>query len=278
MATVISPSPTIYAYTTTTTLTQTTTGTSGQILYLPFPTPLSTASTFYSNSLPILVLTELDNIIVDPWGVILETATLIQAPPDPGNTDSAGQGESFYLASRATGWAGWSQSERGGVVAAAAIVGLLFVGVIWWLWRFVRKQKREREQRQRDLEGASVIADRGTKRDRKGESRTKEPQSGRNPQGLGVMVPEGPRRRGEQDHMMRGGRQSTHAPSDDRGSVVPVRASSRSGDTNRVREGRQHHRETAHNDSQILTDEYPISVTDRTPDHRRNETSHTAVS
>ena len=159
-AVIISLSPTVYAYTTTTTITATVTGTLGQAIYLPFPAPTTTvpleyttlpsptdlASKLYPTPLPILTITQVDNVIVNPSGHVIETATMVQAAPPVGPTLPSGQdpGEKVYLKPPRRGWEGWALAAKIGFFVGIGLALLSAVLVMYFMLRW-RQKKRQGE-------------------------------------------------------------------------------------------------------------------------------------
>ena len=173
MAAVISIDSVVYGATVTTMLTSTQTATVGQYIYLTIPTPLSPPPTLYTsvpaptapnqkeypNGLPILVLTQLDNVIIDPSGSIIETATIVQGLPPVGPTLPAGQ--KLYLVPPGNGWTSWTAGEKAGVIIAAMLVGLgLFAAWIWIciVHRGRKKAEKEMNRRRRSRSGNKTLA------------------------------------------------------------------------------------------------------------------------
>ncbi|MCJ1232938.1 hypothetical protein MMC14_000892 [Varicellaria rhodocarpa] len=161
-AVIISLLSIMYAYTTTTTITTTVTGTLGQALYLPFPvattvapleytmlpSPTNPASKLYPTPLPILTITQVENVVVDPSGRVIETATMVQATPPAGTTLPSGQeaGEKVFLEPPLSGWASRPEATKVGLIAGLALaLVLVVVGVGTFIyWR--RKHRRGRKQ------------------------------------------------------------------------------------------------------------------------------------
>ncbi|MCJ1480715.1 hypothetical protein MMC06_000870 [Schaereria dolodes] len=166
MAAVISIDPTTFGATVTTTVTTTQTATLGQVIYLTIPTPATppplqyTSIPFptlpdqkqYPSGLPILVLTQVNNVIIDPSGNVLETATIVQGPPPVGPTLPSGQ--KVILVPPVTGWRSWTAGEQAGVIVAAVFlgVGLIATG-IWVCCVHRRRRKVEREAKKRHRDG-----------------------------------------------------------------------------------------------------------------------------
>ncbi|KAH0555890.1 hypothetical protein GP486_006165 [Trichoglossum hirsutum] len=134
--------PTIWGATTTTTITTIITAVPGDVVYLQFPTQTSSPALQYTtissvpddpnsklfpNGLPILVLTQLNGIVVNPQNQTLTTVSTVQAAPQPLSSDIDGRKVNYSPPS--SGWPSWSTAEKGGVVAAAVFAGLLLVVV-----------------------------------------------------------------------------------------------------------------------------------------------------
>ena len=158
-----------YAYTTTTTMTVSFTASISQSLYLPFPPPtsvqppllafplslVSPLSNGIITPLPVLVLTEVHNVVFDSAGLPLETAIVVQAAPDLPATSMATQdyGQAGYGTLQSTGWGCWTLGQRAGVITVAVLLFILLVGVgiiIWLIRRRKQKQQRKRESRARE--------------------------------------------------------------------------------------------------------------------------------
>ena len=153
--------PTIWGATQTTTFTTTTTATVGQVVYLTFPTlaappslqyttfpsPTSPFSKQYPDGLPILVLTQVDGIIVDPSGQVLTTATVVQSPPTPPS------GQKVVLVPGSSTWASWTEGEKGGVIAATVFSVLGLIGVFLYLCHVRRKRKKMERDMERGPRG-----------------------------------------------------------------------------------------------------------------------------
>lgn len=157
--TTVYPNPTLWGATRTTTFTTTTTATIGQVIFFIFPTlttpqsfqyttlpsPTSPFSKDYPGGLPILVLTQVNGIIVDPSGQILTTATIVQtAPTSPTSPNRA----NTTLVPGDSAWRNWTPGQKGGVIAAIVFSVLGLIGVILLLCRV----RRQRNKMERDME------------------------------------------------------------------------------------------------------------------------------
>lgn len=156
-----SPLPTIWGATQTTTFTTTATGTVGQVLYFAFPnlttsqplsyttlpSPTDPNSKQFPAGLPILVITQVDGIIVNPSGQTLSTATIVQAPPASTNSTSTstpgGAGKVDLMQPQPnSGWMAWSSGAKAGVVIAGVVCGLGLLAALWYVWAARQKRKR----------------------------------------------------------------------------------------------------------------------------------------
>jgi len=157
--------PTIWGATQTTTFTTTMTGTVGQVLYFAFPTlttsqplsyttlpsPTDPNSKQFPAGLPILVITQVDGIIVNPSGQTLSTATIVQALPASANSTltstststPGGTGKVDPVQSQpSSGWMAWSTGAKAGVVIAGVVCGLGLLVALWYVWAARQKRKR----------------------------------------------------------------------------------------------------------------------------------------
>ena len=218
----------IYGGVVATTPASTQTATLGQVIYLSIPTlatptpvqyttppsPTSLDQTQDSSGLPILVLTQVDNTVVDPSGSILETATILQGLPSEEPTLPSGQPLLSVLPDN--GWGSWTAAEKAGVIVAALLLGLGLIAAGICVCCVQRKRKKAerdmekrlsgprrrgsgREEEGRGIGGAVVrewLQDFGRKRERgerKGKRRVKdEGLPGRRPHG-GALPDQRPR-------------------------------------------------------------------------------------
>ncbi|KAI9864015.1 MAG: hypothetical protein M1813_003331 [Trichoglossum hirsutum] len=133
---------TIWGATSTTTITTIITAVPGDVVYLQFPTqtsppalqyttissiPEDPNSKIYPNGLPILVLTQINGIVVNPQNQTLTTVSTVQAAPQPLLSDIDSKKVNYSLPE--SGWLSWSPAEKGGVIAAAVLAGLLMICV-----------------------------------------------------------------------------------------------------------------------------------------------------
>ncbi|MCJ1364651.1 hypothetical protein MMC16_003766 [Acarospora aff. strigata] len=156
----ISLNPTIWGATRTTTFTTSTTATPGEIIYISFPTlttsqvleyttlpsPTSPNSKWFPDGQPILILTQVNGVIVNPQGQTLSTATVVQSPPPLYPT--LPPGDKIQLVQPSYHWANWSTGEKAGVIVASVAVGIGLIGAIW----YVCVQRRKRNRLERDME------------------------------------------------------------------------------------------------------------------------------
>jgi hypothetical protein len=132
--------PTIWGATRTTTITTVITAAPGDVVFLQFPTQTSPPTLEYTtisqvpddpnskifpNGLPILVLTQLNGVIVDQQNQTLTTVSTVQTAPQPLSFDPDAK---LKLVKPNGGWSHWNSAEKIGVIAAAALAGLLLVG------------------------------------------------------------------------------------------------------------------------------------------------------
>lgn len=185
--TTVYPDPTLWGATRTTTFTTTTTATVGQVVFFAFPTlathqsfqytilpsPTSLSSKQYPDGLPILVLTQVDGIIVDPSGQILTTATIMQTAP---MSPMSPNGEQVTLVPGSNTWQDWTQAQRGGVIAGIvfSVLGLIAVSV------YLCHVRRKRKKIEKDME----TGPRGDGRRTKSRTRKKEKRGPRGIAGL----------------------------------------------------------------------------------------------
>lgn len=156
----ISLNPIIWGATRTTTFTTSATATPGEVVYFNFPvlttsqtleytilpSPTSPNSKQFPNGQPILVLTQVDGVIINPQGQTLSTATVVQAPPPLFPT--LPPGDKLTLVPPSYKWETWTTGEKAGVVVAAV---LAFFGLIVALW-YVCGLRRKRKKVEKDME------------------------------------------------------------------------------------------------------------------------------
>ncbi len=156
----LSLNPTVWGATRTTTFTTTVTGTPSEVIYIAFPTltstlpleyttlpsPSNSNSKIFPNGQPILVLTQVDGVIVDPTGQTISTATVVQAPPPLYPTLPAGN--KINLVDPSYKWATWSRGERAGVIVAIVVAVLGMIAAFW----YVCAQRRKRTRLEKDME------------------------------------------------------------------------------------------------------------------------------
>ncbi len=146
--------PTIWGATRTTTFFTTATAVPGDVVYLQFPTVSSSPVLEYTtlpsptdpgikqfpNGQPILVLTQVDGVIVNPQSQTLSTATIVQAPPPLYPTDT--DGGKLALVSPSSHWSDWTHGQRSGVIAAIVLSIVLLIGLCIYASTVRRKRKK----------------------------------------------------------------------------------------------------------------------------------------
>ncbi|KAI9702427.1 MAG: hypothetical protein M1836_000906 [Candelina mexicana] len=189
--------PTIWGATRTTTFFTTATAVPGEVVYLQFPTlsssPLLDYTTLpsptnpslkqFPNGQPILVLTQVNGVIVDPQSQTLSTATIVQAAPPLYPTDT--DGGKLALVPPSSHWTNWTSSQRGGVIAAIVLSTLLLIG----LCIYASMLRHKRKKIEKDMaKGYRVPRPKSRLRQRWGElfrKRTSKPrESGRRIEGI----------------------------------------------------------------------------------------------
>ncbi|MCJ1228440.1 hypothetical protein MMC12_005101 [Toensbergia leucococca] len=179
----------------TTTLSTTTVGTSGQVISLTLPLfsesqalSYTTKTTTYTSVLPILFLTELNELLVDSSGIPITTAMLVQVVP----TQAPNAGQRSDSAYQQSSWGTWGNNLRGWVIAAAAFAGLaLVVALSYFIWmiKSIRKARNEYKIRIGAKERTSRMSTRsGTRRNKR-----KERYGDRSGRKRGRLRSEGPR-------------------------------------------------------------------------------------
>lgn len=151
MATAI---PTIWGATRITTVFTTATAVAGDVVYLQFPTLSSSPPLEYTtlplptdpgvkqfpNGQPILVLTQVDGVIVNPQSQTLSTATIVQAAPPLYPTDT--DGGKLALVPPSSHWSDWTHGQRSGVIAAIVLSIVLLIGLCIYASTVRRKRKK----------------------------------------------------------------------------------------------------------------------------------------
>ncbi|KAH7348483.1 hypothetical protein BKA65DRAFT_584208 [Rhexocercosporidium sp. MPI-PUGE-AT-0058] len=153
------PPPSTYGATATNLLTTTVSLSSNQasftILYPPPTTDIlqyttfpdlsnpSLNSTYTPSSLPILVLTNIIGIAVNPSGSPIATRTLSQTPP-PQATNTNSSSSTSQPAPSCTTWNCWSKEKRIGICLGAGLGFLLILLLLWWLFFWRPRIKRIR--------------------------------------------------------------------------------------------------------------------------------------
>ncbi|KAG4441404.1 hypothetical protein IFR05_003091 [Cadophora sp. M221] len=205
---------TTYGTTTTTFLTTTISVSSNQpaftILYPPpgteepqiaifSATPNPTISNTYTPTpLPILVLTDVVGIAINPSGSPFATRTLSQPPPSQA-TNTKANSATPAVAANCIVWSCWSKEKRIGVFLGVGLGALLVLVLLWWIffWRPRIKKIRIRRTRPGDIEGGG----RGRPlvkirvRTSMSQTRTKSKGKGRREESLTSSPPQGSRRR-----------------------------------------------------------------------------------
>lgn len=184
-----------YYTTTTTTLHTTLSATISQVIHLSFPSapsgngdhtlytlpplPTSADGKAWVEPLPIAVVTQLEAVIVDEGtagrhkGQVLSTITTFASPPDVtaspagGGGAAAGDGGGGGSEVRTdvdNSWGHWTGAQKGGVVAAVVIVGVLSLGmVLWCLFRKGVWGRRGEEKRRSGSSGKRLTGWSGKK-------------------------------------------------------------------------------------------------------------------
>ncbi|KAI9723328.1 MAG: hypothetical protein M1812_001211 [Candelaria pacifica] len=152
--------PTIWGATRTTTFFTTATAVPGDVVYLQFPTlsssppleyttlpsPTDPSIKLFPNGQPILVITQVDGVIINPQSQILSTATIVQAAPPLYPTDT--DGGKLALVQPSSHWSNWTSGQRDGVIAAIVLSILLLIG----LCIYASMIRRKRKKIQKDME------------------------------------------------------------------------------------------------------------------------------
>lgn len=161
----ISLDPTIWGATRTTTFTTIATATPGEVVYFNFPTlttslpleyttlpsPTAPNAKQFPNGQPILVLTQVDGVIMNPQGQVLSTATVIQAPPPLYPT--LPPGGKVNLVQPSYEWSTWSAGERAGVIVAIVLAILGLLAALWYVCGLRRKRKRMEKDMEKGPQG-----------------------------------------------------------------------------------------------------------------------------
>ncbi|KAI9768008.1 MAG: hypothetical protein M1840_005320 [Geoglossum simile] len=148
--------PTVWGATRTTTVTTIITAAPGDVVFLQFPTQTSppaleytTISEFadhpnskvFPNGLPVLVLTQVNGIIVNQQNQTLTTVSTVQLAHQPLSSDTGSK--KLKLVKPSSGWLHWSSAEKGGVIAAAVLAGLLLIGVFVCIFIMRRRSRKK---------------------------------------------------------------------------------------------------------------------------------------
>ncbi|KAI9841689.1 MAG: hypothetical protein M1838_003445 [Thelocarpon superellum] len=155
---------TIWGATRTTTFSTSVTAAPGDTIFLRFPTltmsspleyttlpaPSNPSSKDYPNGLPVLVLTQVDGVIINPDGTTLTTVIIVQAAPQAATSDVDGDGDKLNLVSPSYGWSTWSSAERGGVTAAAVFAALVVIALLVYLCTLRHRRETPDEERGRE--------------------------------------------------------------------------------------------------------------------------------
>ena len=150
--------PTVWGATRTTTFVTSVTAEPGDVIFLRFPVqtppppteyttlpaPSDPGAKGYPNGLPILILTQVNGVIFDPQSTTLTTATVVQQLP-PGFSTDINDGK-LALVSPSYKWSTWTSAERGGVVAAAVLSGLVLITLFVYTCMLRRKKKHGDEE------------------------------------------------------------------------------------------------------------------------------------
>ncbi|KAI9876859.1 MAG: hypothetical protein M1830_005446 [Pleopsidium flavum] len=164
----ISLDPTIWGATRTTTFTTIATGTPGEVVYFNFPiltasqsldyttlpSPTASNSKQFPNGQPILVLTQVNGVIMNPQGQVLSTATVVQAPPPLYPT--LPPGGKVNLVEPSYKWSTWSAGERAGVIVAIVLAILGLLAALWYICGLRRKRKRMEKDMEKGPKGGGT--------------------------------------------------------------------------------------------------------------------------
>ncbi|KAI9795319.1 MAG: hypothetical protein M1833_007231 [Piccolia ochrophora] len=143
-----------WASTSTETYTTTLSAELGDVIFLAFPTSLPlTTSTLPNDAPSLLILTQLEGILLDANQSPLTTATIVQAPrssPLPNRTSP-----NVWVTTPPTdSWATWSAAEKGGVVFAGIVAGVVSVGAcVYVCWLAGKRRGQDRRARKRKRGG-----------------------------------------------------------------------------------------------------------------------------
>ncbi|KAH0544918.1 hypothetical protein FGG08_000998 [Glutinoglossum americanum] len=158
--------PTVWGATRTTTITTTITAVPGDVVFLQFPTqtpppdlqyttvssvPGDPNSKLYPNGLPILVLTQLNGIVVNPQNQTLTVVSTVQAAPQRFSSDTDSGKVDYALPD--SNWSSWSLAEKGGVIAATILAGLLLIAVCAYMCITGRSRKKVKDTEKGEKDG-----------------------------------------------------------------------------------------------------------------------------
>ncbi len=137
--------------------------------YTLVPSPTDPASKYFPNPLPILVLTEIDAVVVNPAGQVLTTITSVQTAP---TGDIVYQSNSSILKTSCRDWACWSAGKKAGVIIGAVLGFFLLVLVLVCCYCCCcRRGSRKKRRRDEELGKSQIRAvKRGSTKEKTGDS------------------------------------------------------------------------------------------------------------